>query len=1040
MATRKKSVVKPAVRAPEEGRPPSSPDEGAAQAQPARAADSSVHSKASFPVVGIGASAGGLAAIEAFFAAMPPNAESGMAFVVVQHLDPDHKSILIDLVKQYTKMRVYKVEDGMEVQPNCTYVIPPNRDMAFLRGKLHLLEPGAPRGMRLPIDFFFRSLAQDQHERAICIVLSGTGTDGTLGLKAIKGEGGMAMVQAPETAAYDGMPRSAIATGLVDYVLPPDKMPEQLIAYVQHAFGHRPAPISPPAPRAEDALQRVFILLRAQTGHDFSQYKQATIRRRIERRMAVTQIDRLEDYVRYLRESPPEMDALFRDLLIGVTNFFRDPQAFESLQEHVIRHLDLAIKPPGGAVRVWVPGCSTGEEAYSLAILIREHLDEARQNWQVQIFATDIDAESIEKARAGVYPESIAADVSPERLARFFTQEDNSYRISKSVRDLVVFAKQDVLKDPPFSKLDLISCRNLLIYLAGEAQKKVLPLFHYVLNQGGYLFLGNSETIGEFLDLFGAVDKKWKIYQRKGVVTPRTLVGPFASPRAAEVAVRPPGLAVEPAHPGSARDLAERALLEAYVPASVLVNAEMDVLYIHGRTGKYLEPAPGEASLNLLRMAREGLRLELTTAVRKALTQQTTVRYDGLQVKANGDTAVVNLVVQPVTKPEAARGLLLVVFEEVSHKAYPAEEGAGSPGDGGQPAPRPAGASQGGLACGSGPGDQQRLVTLERELRAKEEYLQAAVEELETANEELKSTNEELQSSNEELQSTNEELETSKEELQSVNEELVTVNTELQKKIEELSRVNNDMNNLLAGTGIGTLFVDHQLRIQRFTPAATRIINFIQTDVGRPVSDIVSRLVNYDGLVQDVRAVLDTLIPKEAQVQTQEGQWYQMRIQPYRTQENVIEGAVLTFVEITFQKEIQAALRQSKEKLSLLFESLPVGVAALDAEGKVVFANPALEKILDITSAGLLKGDYARRPYFRVDGTPMPAREFAGRWAAQDQPAVQHVEIGVGQEDGNIIWADFSAIPVVFPDWKVVAVTCDLPGQTRVEKAPPQPD
>ena len=420
MTKKKKPSVKQEIPSPEMERP-ITPIEAPVETEPAEGADSSARPEAGFPVVGLGASAGGLAAIEAFFAAMPTDKESGMAFVVVQHLDPDHKSILMDLVKRYTKMQVCKVEDGMKVQPNCTYIIPPNRDMAFLNGKLHLLEPSAPRGLRLPIDYFFRSLAQDQHERAICIVLSGTGTDGTMGLKAIKGEGGMAMAQAPESAAYDGMPRSAIATGLVDFILPPDKMPEQLIAYVQHAFGHRPKPIISPAPDDDDILQKVFILLRAQTGHDFSLYKQNTIHRRIERRMAVAQIDRLEDYVRYLRQTPLEVETLFRELLIGVTNFFRDPPAFESLQEHVIRRLFAGS--PGGSVRVWVPGCSTGEEAYSLAILIREYLDELKQNFQVQIFATDIDADAIEKARAGVYPNSIAADVSPERLARFFTQD-----------------------------------------------------------------------------------------------------------------------------------------------------------------------------------------------------------------------------------------------------------------------------------------------------------------------------------------------------------------------------------------------------------------------------------------------------------------------------------------------------------------------------------------------------------------------------------------------------------------------------------------
>jgi two-component system, chemotaxis family, CheB/CheR fusion protein len=1007
--TRKKSArMKPEIPAPEKGRP-ATPVETPVDA----GSTPVVHpTPGGFPIIGIGASAGGLAAIEAFLAAMPPETESGMAFVLVQHLDPDHKSILIDLVKRYTKMRVFKVEDGMDVRPNCAYIIPPNRDMALLNGKLHLMEPSAPRGFRLPIDFFFRSLAQDQHERAICIVLSGTGTDGTLGLKAIKGEGGMAMVQVPESAAYDGMPRSAMATGMVDYVLPVDKMPGQLIGYVQHAFGQRPKPITPPTPDAGDALQKVFVLLRAQTGHDFSLYKQNTIHRRIERRMAVAQIDRFDDYVRYLRENSLEVEALFRELLIGVTNFFRDPQSFESLREQVLPGL-FAGKAQGGNVRVWVPGCSTGEEAYSLAILIREHLDKLREHFQVQVFGTDIDAESIEKARAGVYPDSIAADVSPERLSRFFTRENSSYHISKGIRDLVVFAGQDALKDPPFSRLDLISCRNLLIYLSGEAQKKILPLFHYALNPDGYLFLGSSETIGEFMDLFDGVDKKWKIYRRKGAI------GPFKPPMAVEAPVPSgrTGPAGEPAKTGGARHLTERVLLEDYAPTSVLINSEFEVLYIHGHTGRYLEPAAGEASLNLLRMAREGLRMELITVARKALAQQIPVRCDGLQVKSDGEPSVVNLLVKPLRGPEAGRGLLMVVFEGVAPATPPAAE-----------------------AVEATTGDQnQRLLTLERDLRAKEEYLQTTVEELETANEELKSTNEELQSSNEELQSTNEEMETSKEELQSVNEELVTVNTELQTKIEELSRTNNDMNNLMAGTNIGTLFVDHQLCIQRFTPATTRVINLIQTDIGRPVSDIVSRLKNYDRLVEDTRAVLDTLIPKEAQVLSREGQWYQMRIQPYRTLENVIEGAVLTFVDITEQKRLQAALGESEKRLRTLFEMLPVGVTVLDAEGRIVYVNPALEKILDISHEGLLGGDYPRPVFLRPDGTPMPAEESASVRAVKEQQAVRHVETGVLKKDGRVVWMDTSAVPMTLSDWKVVVVTFDLGGRQSAEETPAKP-
>ena len=991
---------------------------GTAIGAPANAGTEAISRReSSFPIVGIGASAGGLAAIEAFFAAMPPGTETGMAFVLVQHLDPDHKSILIDLVRQYTRMPVFKVEDGLEVQFNCVYVIPQNRDMAFQNGKLHLLEPEAPRGLRLPIDFFFRSLAQDLHERAICIVLSGTGTDGTLGLKAIKGEGGMAMVQSPESAAYDGMPRSAIATGLVDYVLPPDKMPEQLIAYMQHAFGHRPKPLAPPPPSTGDNLEKVFILLRTQTGHDFSQYKQNTIRRRIERRMAVAQIDRFEDYVRYLRENPLEVEALFRELLIGVTNLFRDPEAFESLREQVIPRL-FAGKPQGTNIRIWVPGCSTGEEAYSLAILIREYLDESKENFQTQIFATDIDVEAVEKARAGVYPESIAADVSPERLSRFFTQEDSSYRITKRIRDMVVFALQDVLKDPPFSKIDLISCRNLLIYLSGEAQKRILPLFHYALNQDGYLFLGNSETIGEFIRLFAVTDKRWKIYKRKGVVAPHDAIGPYTPPSASEAPMRSDRAGSAPAKRDGVRQLTERLLLEDYTPAGVLVNAEFEVLYIHGRTGKYLEPAAGEASLNLLRMAREGLRMELTAGVRKALAQQKSVRYEGLQVKSNGDRSIVNLIIRPVLKPESGPGLVMIIFDDVTTPTQQTANAAEGPQE----------------------GQDHQLFTLERELRAKDEYLQTTVEELETANEELKSTNEELQSSNEELQSTNEEMETSKEELQSINEELVTVNAELQKKIEELSRANNDMNNLMAGTNIGTLFLDHQLRIQRYTPATTSVINLIQTDLGRPVSDIVSRFKDYDRLVPDTRAVLDTLIPREEQVLTQEGHWFQMRIQPYRTLENVIEGAVLTFVDITEQKKLQMVLAESEEKLRTLFEILPVGVSVLDAQGRIVYVNPSLEKILGVPRVDLLRGDYRRLVFLRPDGIPMETEESAGVQAVKEQRVVEHVKTGLVMEDGRQVWTDMSAVPVALQDWRVIVVTFELSERPGAEKRPSKPE
>ena len=459
---------------------------------------------AGFPIVGIGASAGGLSAFEAFFSAMPAKSDPGMAFVLVQHLARDHKSILSELIQRYTRMQVFEVEDGMVIKPNCAYIIPPNRDMALVNGALQLLEPTLARGIRLPIDFFFRSLAQDQHERAICIVLSGTGSDGALGVRAVKGEGGMVMAQTPESTEYDGMPRSAIATGMVDFVLPPNEMPAKLLAYVAHAFGAYHVPVSSQAAQQPDGLEKIFLLLRSQTGHDFSQYKRNTIVRRVERRMAVHQIDRLEDYLRYLQLTRSEVDALFRDLLIGVTNFFRDSEIFEEIQKQVIPQL-FAGKAAGSVIRVWVPGCSTGEEAYSIAMLLRERMEDRKESFKVQIFATDIDREAIDHARAGVYPSSIIADVSPERLAHFFDQEQpdgSAYRIHKTIRDMLIFSEHDLIKNPPFSKLDLISCRNLLIYMGAELQKKLMPLFHYALNPGGMLVLGSSESVGDFVNLF----------------------------------------------------------------------------------------------------------------------------------------------------------------------------------------------------------------------------------------------------------------------------------------------------------------------------------------------------------------------------------------------------------------------------------------------------------------------------------------------------------------------------------------------------------
>ena len=913
----------------------------------------SVAADQGFPIVGIGASAGGLAAFEAFFSGMPADVDPGMAFVLVQHLAPDHKSILTELIRRYTRMKVSEVEDGVVVQPNCAYIIPPNRDMAFLNGTLQLMEPSAPRGQRLPIDFFFRSLAQDQRERAIAIVLSGTGSDGTLGVRAIKGGGGMVMAQNPASTEYDGMPRSAIATGLVDYELPPAEMPAQLISYVAHAFGRPPRSGMAPLPKAENAAKKIFVLLRSQTGHDFSQYKPSTIHRRIERRMAVHQLESIEAYVKYLQQKPEEVEALFRDLLIGVTSFFRDPDAFKGIEEQIIPKLFADI-PAGGSIRIWVPACSTGEEAYSLAILLAEHQEAMKQSFKVQVFATDIDSQAIATARSGLYSASIAADVTPERLARFFTAESDgsAYRIHKSIRDMLVFSEQNVIKDPPFSKVALISCRNLLIYLGGDLQKKLIPLFHYALNPGGFLFLGTSETVGEFGDHFAALDRKLKLYRRKAdsLGAQRLAFDRFLpSMTATEVALPQVGKLGGAMKPSlmkpSLRTLTVEALLERVGPAAALVNGQGDILYLHGRTGMYLEPPTGEVGVfNILKMAREGLRREVTTALHRVTGTKETVSCPGLRVKTNGDFTMVNLTISPLSAGTATSEapLYLVILEDgpplVPEQADKAVLGVIAETD------------------GSKTDADVHIDALKQELRAKEEYLQATNEELETANEELKSSNEEMQSVNEELQSTNEELETSKEELQSVNEELGTVNGELQCKVADLSRANNDMNNLLAGTGIATVFVDHQLRILRFTPAATRIINLILSDVGRPVGHVLSNLVGYDRLTADVQAVLDNLIPKEVEVQTQTGEWFLMRILPYRTVDNMIEGVVVTFVDISAAKKVHEELREARHMshMAVLVRDSHDAITMQDTRGRILAWNPAAVKMYGWSEAEAL--------------------------------------------------------------------------------------
>jgi two-component system CheB/CheR fusion protein len=875
--------------------------------------------KKDFHIVGIGASAGGLKAFEEFFRGMPTDAELNMAFVLVQHLAPDHKSILAELIRRYSSMSVFEVEDGMKVQANCIYIIPPRFDMSFCTGTLQLLDPIAPHGQRLPIDFFFRSLAHGQQERTIGLVLSGTGSDGTQGIRAIKGEGGMVMVQTPESAEFDGMPQSAIATGMVDYQLSPSDMGARLIAYVDHFYKKQfHSPIFNKS-QNESVLKKIFVLLRNHTSHDFSQYKPSTINRRIERRLAVHHIQNISNYVRFLQSTPTEIDALFYDLLIGVTHFFRDTQAFMDLEKHVIPKL-FADASADKIIRVWSVGCSTGEEAYSIAILFREHMEKIKKDYKVQLFATDIDSRAIVAARTGRYPANVLRDISEERLQRFFTVESDgsAYRIHKVIRDMLIFSEQDVIMDPPFSRLDLLCCRNLLIYLNAELQERLVSLFHFTLRPGGVLMLGTSEGIGKADIMFEVLNRKQKLFKRKddyfGMAHPAYKnYGEVTQ----SIKIDIDRQNISNSHT-SFRELTERALITKLAPASVLFKANGDILYLHGQSGAFLELLPGEVvTNNVLKMAREGLRYQLKLALHTAVSTKVIVRCPGLKVKSNDHFQHFNMTLCPVMV-DASLSLDLYLYLMLM-EVQPWEQEVIDPTKPVTHVPKTINGNESAL---------ELLITgLQEELRAKDEYLKITEEELETSNEELKSSSEEMQSINEELQSTNEELETSKEELQSINEELSTVNNELQTKVIDLSIANNDMNNLLAGTRIATVFVDQRLQILRFTPTAHIIINMIASDVGRPVGHIASNLIGYKSLVSDIQSVLDTLVSKKLEVQTTNNKWYAMNIQPYRTLENVIEGAVISFVDITEVKTIQLELQDSETKLRSLFDNLPFGVA-----------------------------------------------------------------------------------------------------------------
>lgn len=983
---------------------------------------------APFFVVGIGASAGGLETLEQFFSNTPP--DSGMAFIVVVHLDPTHKTLLPELLARYTRMEVATAEEGVAVEPNRVYIIPANRDLTMSGGQLHLEEPQAPRGMRHTIDVFLRSLAADMEENAVAVILSGTGTDGTQGVKAVKEAGGIVVVQEETSAKYPGMPQSAIATGLADLVLPAPKIPEKILEMVLHSRRLAERKATGPAGKIGEQLKTIFRIVNTRTGHDFSGYKVSTVMRRIERRMAVNDLSEIRDYIKLMKDQPEESKALFKELLIGVTSFFRDQEAFDLLEREVIPRL-FEDHAPAEPLRIWLAGCATGEEAYSVAMLLREYSREHRIELKVQIFATDIDKDAVDFARTGVYPDSISADVSAERLQLFFKKVDNSYRVAKSLREMIVFAPHNLIKDPPFSRLDLLICRNLLIYLNPELQRRLLPLFAQSLKPNGFLFLGTSETVGGFNDLFRPVDKKWKVFQRREATRRIGIEFPLVN-------AHPPATAGEPVkthqEPGlSPGLLAEKILIQRYSPPCVVINEKLEVVYFSTRTSHYLEPPVGEPTQSILKMAREELRPALRAAAHKALSNQETAVYENLRLPTERGVETFDLRVEPITAPASAKGLALVIFESAGPLS---------------PSPRQA-PPKGGAGNKDAAAKDLIIQQLEEQLRITNQQLQSTVERMETSNEELKSSNEELMSMNEEFQSTNEELETSKEELQALNEELVTVNAELQSKVEELGQTNSDLQNFLASTDIATIFLDRQFRVKRFSPAMAKLFNLMDGDIGRPLEHFTGT-INYPQLAKDARKVLDKLTPMQREIaDSGKTLYYLVRLLPYRTTEDVIDGVVVTFIDITERKQAEEQLRQSaaqersrRSELEAVLDAVPAAVLiSHDPQCQVITGNTAAYEMLRTPRGANTSKSNSRAPveHFAVlhEGKELAPQDLPIQKVAKTAVPIRDYEEDIVFEDGDRISVFGNAVPLKGENGEVegvVAAFIDITSRVQAEK------
>ena len=869
-------------------------------------------------VVGIGASAGGLESLKEFFGAMPSH--SGMAFVIIQHLDPGHESYMADILAKHTQMKTMKAADGTVIAADHIYTIPPNKFLRIHKGCLYLSQPQKSDGIRMPIDFFFRSLAEDQRDRAVCVIFSGSGSDGTLGLREVRAAGGLTIVQQPETAQFDAMLRSAIATGMVDYVLPLAEIPQALQRYKPQL---RTAGKSDEREKLE-LLDAILDVLTMRTSNDFSAYKKTTLLRRTERRMGINHIDSLADYLRFLQANPGEADDLGRDMLIGVSSFFRDPEAFDELGRTVIAPL-VREKHNNNPLRVWIPGCSTGEEAYSIAILLLEELESANKNCPLQVFATDVDSEAVKFAREGVYPDSIAADVAEPRLVRFFTRQDSTYQINKRLRESVIFSLQNLLTEPPFSRLDLISCRNLLIYIEPVVQRRLLSLFAFALNAGGYLFLGKSDGMASESQLFLPVSAKWRIYRRTSTAP---VIAPFSYTRGGKIW----GLDSLPRAESyeNVSELNQQILLEHFNAAAVLVNEHGTILHFFGPTGKYLEHPTGDANLNLLNMLETNLAAKLRLALRKLAKDNEPVAFEGVKLARRGSATPVNITVRAMIASRKGERLYGVIFEDAAEQPNVHRE----------------------KETIAGPGEDESLVSqLEAELKSLKNEFQLTIDEYETSAEELKAANEEILSINEELQSTNEELETSKEEIQAVNEELNTVNQQINSKVEELTEVNNDLVNFLNSSDVATIFLDNQLRIKRFTPSATAIMNLIPTDVGRPIEHMAQHFAGVD-LTLDAKNVLQSLAVVKKEVRSSDNRWFLMTCLPYRTTDNKIDGVVLTFNDVTALKQSEISMSEARNFAQGIVDTMRESLIVLDSDLRVVSANRAFYRTFQLTPAG----------------------------------------------------------------------------------------